>query len=68
VKGHDWGDVLGLVFVLAVVFVMVRPSSKAPLIIATLGQAFASVISFATGAPAAGAGASGVGAGIGSGV
>lgn len=66
-KGHDWGDVLALVFVLALFMILTRSSSNAPVIIATLGSAFAHIISFATDSGATG-GAGSVGAGIGAGI
>lgn len=64
-SGHDWGDVIALVFVLALFLILTRASSNAPTIIATLGSAFAHIISFATDSGAASV-ASSAGAGIGS--
>jgi hypothetical protein len=64
-SGHDWGDVIALVFVLALFLILTRASSNAPTIIATLGTAFAHIISFATDSGTASAGTS-AGAGIGS--
>lgn len=45
-SGHDWGDVLGLLFVLALVMILVRPSSYAPIMVGAVGDAFAKIISF----------------------
>lgn len=64
-SGHDWGDVIALVFVLALFLILTRASSNAPTIIATLGTAFAHIISFATDS-GSGSVAAGAGAGIGS--
>lgn len=64
-SGHDWGDLIALVFVLALFMILTRSSSNAPTIISTLGSAFASIISFATDSGTAG-GAGAAGAGIGS--
>lgn len=47
-KAHDWGDVIALVFILALIMILTRSSSNAPTIIASLGEAFAKIISFAT--------------------
>ena len=63
-SGHDWGDVIALVFVLALYMILTRASSNAPTIIATLGSAFAHIISYATDSGTAG-GAAAAGAGIG---
>jgi hypothetical protein len=57
VRAHDWGDVAGLVFVLALFMILTRASSNAPTIIAHLGGAFAKIISFATDSGTAGASA-----------
>lgn len=43
----DWGDVIGLVFVLALVSLMVRPSSLAPSFITAFGDGLRAVVTFA---------------------
>ena len=63
-RRHDWGDVAALVFVLALFMILTRASSNAPTIIATLGSAFAHIITFATDSGSAGIAVS-AGAGIG---
>lgn len=45
-SGRDWGDVLFLVFVLAVIMIMVRPGSYAPAVVAALGDAMAAVVGY----------------------
>ena len=45
---HDWGDVIGLLFILAVIMILTRRSSQAPVMIGNLGDAFAAIVSFAT--------------------
>lgn len=64
-RSHDWGDLLGLIFILALFLILTRASSNAPTIIASLGSAFAKIISFATDSGTASA-ASSAGTGIGS--
>lgn len=58
---HDWGDVIALVFVLALFMILTRSSSNAPVIIATLAGAFAKIVSFATDSGSAGAAAGSTG-------
>ncbi len=52
-RAHDWGDLAGLIFVLALFMILTRASSNAPTIIGHLGEAFAKIISFATDSGAA---------------
>jgi hypothetical protein len=46
VRGAVW-EILGAIFILAVVSLLVRPKSLGPAIVADVGQAFANVITFA---------------------
>lgn len=44
---RDVADILGLIFILAVIYLLVRPGSLGPDVIGTLGSALANVVTFA---------------------
>lgn len=46
-KRTGWGDVIALVFVLALVLVLVRPSSLAPEFVKAFGDGMTGLISYA---------------------
>ncbi len=46
-KKTDWGDVIGLVFVLALIVILVRPSSVAPQFVTAFGDGLTTLVSFA---------------------
>lgn len=41
------GEILGLIFILAVITMLVRPNSLGPKLVSTAGQALSDVITFA---------------------
>jgi hypothetical protein len=43
----DWGDLAGAVFVLALIYVLVRPSSIAPAFITGVGAAVRNLVTYA---------------------
>lgn len=43
---RDWGDVMAAVFALAIVGLLVRPSSLGPGFVKTLGEAMTSLVSY----------------------
>lgn len=45
-KAQAW-EIIGLIFVLAVIYVLVRPNSLGPSVIEGMGSALANVITFA---------------------
>lgn len=45
---RTWGDIAGLILVLAVVLVLVRPSSVAPALISEFGNGLSALIKAAT--------------------
>jgi aromatic ring-opening dioxygenase LigB subunit len=47
VKKTDWGDVVGLIFILALLVILVRPSSIAPQFVTAFGDGLTSLVSFA---------------------
>lgn len=49
-KAHTWGDVIGLAFILAIIALLVRPSSVAPTFISAFGDGLTSLVSYATAA------------------
>lgn len=59
---RDWGDVMAGVFALAVVGLLVRPSSLGPGLVQSLGEAMTSLVSFVSDA-GVGAGAQSTGSG-----
>lgn len=46
-KKTTWGDVIGLVFVLALILILVRPTSVAPQFVSAFGEGLSSLIAFA---------------------
>jgi hypothetical protein len=46
-KKTDWGDVVGLIFILALTVILVRPNSIAPQFVTAFGDGLTSLVSFA---------------------
>lgn len=46
-KKTDWGDVIGLIFILALIVILVRPGSIAPQFVTAFGDGLTSLVSFA---------------------
>lgn len=63
---RDWGDLLGAVFVLALIGIACRPGSIAPAFITQMGAALTALVGFAASTPGTGPGANGPAPGPGS--
>ena len=46
-KKTDWGDVVGLFFVLTLIVILVRPSSVAPQFVTAFGDGLTTLVQFA---------------------
>jgi hypothetical protein len=46
-RKSDWGDVFAVVFVLAIISLLVRPSSLGPDLVSTTGSALTALVEFA---------------------
>lgn len=46
-KKNDWGDVISLVFLLALLVILVRPSSIAPQFVTAFGDGLTTLVTFA---------------------
>ena len=44
---QDWADIAGLVFLLAIVYTLVRPASQGPYFVQTVGQALTGLVTAA---------------------
>lgn len=55
-KAH-WGDIVAGIFILAVIGLLVRPSSLGPGLVRTLGEAMTSLVSYVADPQTPGAGA-----------
>lgn len=44
---HNAGEILTLIFVLAMIYLLVKPTSLGPTLIETMGSALANVVTFA---------------------
>lgn len=46
-RSHSWADIAAAIFVLAGLYILVKPDSKAPAFVANTGAALDSIVSFA---------------------
>ena len=46
-KAHDWGDVAGLVLVLSIIYVLVRPGSIASQVLVEMGNGLTAIVHYA---------------------